>query len=155
MNILGQSVKVRRHMAMLTIVLLILSPFALFATLLLAAAFSSGSPPDGFWNGMMLVGLLITPALILVAGVVLLARMRAGFTPSTRRRLFGFYVCLLAYCGIWLAGSGTHGGNRFTIFDLPSVLAICLIVATPAFVTMFTTQESEQAAAGDGDKPAN
>ena len=90
-----------------------------------------------------MVGLLGAPVSMWMIGFFLLARIRAGFTHSTRKRLFAYYVCLLAYCGFWLAGSGSHDGVRFTLFHLPSVLAISLVISIPAFVTMFTKPEPE------------
>ena len=128
-------------MAMMAVVLLILLPFAGFAAMLLVAAFASTSPPDGVAQGAALACVLGIPILLLVWGFRLLSRLREGFTASTRRRVFIFYISLLAYCGAWMALPWSRNGTRFVIFPLPEVFVITMIVAVPAVATMFTNEE--------------
>jgi hypothetical protein len=150
MTILRQSNKVRRHMAMMTLVLLILLPFAAFASMILVAAFASDSPPDGVANGTARVAVLGLPILLLVWGVRLLSRLREGFTASTRRRLFAFYVGLVAYCGAWMVVPWSHGDTSFVLMPPSGVLVITLFIAIPAFATMFTNEEIAEVGSSDG-----
>jgi hypothetical protein len=143
MNILGQSAKVRRHMAMLTIVLMLMSPFVLFSTVLMVSSFFSAAPPEGSWEGIALIGSLGIPISMWVFGFFLLAKIRAGFTHSTRKRLFAFHVCLWAYCSIWLTVPVWLSDERSTLFELLPYQAISLVISVPSFVTMFTKPESE------------
>jgi hypothetical protein len=142
MTILRQSTKVRRHMAMMTLVLLIMLPFSAFSTMLLVAAFASNSPPDGVEHGAAIVAILGIPILLLIWGFRLLSRLRAGFTASTRRRLFTFYVALLAYCGAWMAVPWSRGDTSFVLMPPSGVLIVTLFIAIPAFATMLTDEET-------------
>lgn len=153
MRILKQSSKVNRHMAMLVIVLMILLPFAGLAAIVLIAALFGGSPPDDLREGIAVVGLLGSPAVLLTWGVRILSRIRDGFTRSTRRILFAFYSSLLAYCGFWMAVPWSHsGGTEFILFPPLLTLTLLLIIAIPAILTMITNHE-EAAQGADGKPP--
>jgi len=128
-------------MAMMTLVLLILLPFAAFAAMILVAAFASNSPPDCVAHGVALVAVLGIPILLLVWGFRLLSRLRVGFTTSTRRWVFTFYVALLAYCGGWMAVPWSHGDTSFVLMPPSVVLIVTLIIAIPALATMLTNHE--------------
>jgi hypothetical protein len=150
MNILRQSKKVRRHIAMMTLVLLMLLPFVASATMLAVMVITSGTP-EGIAQRTLIVAILSLPIVFLVWGALLLSHLGNGFISSIRKRLFTFYVTLLAYCGAWMAVPWSYGDTTFVLLPPPGVLIVTLLLAIPSFATMLTHEDfSEQAGTSNG-----
>lgn len=124
--------KIRLQRAMLIVLFLGLVPCGLLALLLLFGAVGCAIR-DGFSYGVVFAVFFMAIGVALpVMALLLLRELNEGYGLKLRRLLFGFYLAVFIYCGLW----------AISLESLEFVALVCAVLLVPVLATMFMPVEA-------------
>jgi hypothetical protein len=136
--------KVRFHRWLLGLILLLLMPGTLLASLLFIGLIYS-SYHDGFLTSYFVsVPILLIPPALIWWGFRLLPGLRQGFHHKLRRHLLAYYLVVSVYCAFWLFSTASRAGNKSQIFPFEIQIAGSVILILPVLITLFTSPEAKR-----------
>jgi len=132
------------HRWLLGIMVILLLPGTLLASLFLIGTVCSGIERGFQSSDFATMVILLIPAVLVWWGLWLLAGLGQGVHHMIRRNLLAFYLVVLGYGTFWLIGTVSHIGYKIGIFPNEILITGFAVLILPVLVTLFTKPERKR-----------